>query len=158
MSVPCLYFLALVTNDLPFPAPQQTISSTVFHCRSFPHLTVSYRFKRLLASLKLCLGILSPASSALSGAALAPYTTNPVPPPNPFVKRRADQPLQPPVPPAPSVPARRLVRPLLAARADATRAMWSFLADSRYLHGLVTARGRGEAWMQVGPATRHETP
>ena len=42
------------------------------------------------------------------------------------------------------------------ARAEATRAMWTFMIDSKYLHGLVSAKMRGEAWMQVGPAKRHE--
>lgn len=48
------------------------------------------------------------------------------------------------------------MRPLLDARAEATRDMWSFMVDSKYLHGLVSARVKGEAWMQVGPAKRHE--
>ena len=122
------------------------------------HITANYaQFKRLLASFKLFLGILAPTSSALAGPALVPYSHTPVPPPNPYIKRRPghDQ-VQAPQPPAPFVAPHRLVRPLLDARADATRAMWTFLVDSKYLHGLVTARMRGEAWMQVGPAKRHE--
>ena len=119
-------------------------------------ICISHRFKRLLASFKILLGSITPKPFILSGGALAPYTTNPVPPPNPFIRRRAGHEPSTEVPYARSVSAARLVHPLFDARADATRAMWSFLVDSKYLHGLVTARMRGEAWMQVGPAKRHE--
>ncbi|KAH9920018.1 glycerol-3-phosphate-1-acyltransferase [Epithele typhae] len=112
------------------------------------------QFKRLVASVKLCLGALSPASGSLKGAALAPYTTNEIPPPNPYIRRREGQTAPVHIPPAPPVPSRVLIRPLLDARMDATRAMWSFLADSKYLNGLVTAKMKGEAWMQVGPVKR----
>ncbi|RDX54483.1 acyltransferase [Lentinus brumalis] len=117
----------------------------------------NYRqFKRLLTSLKLFVGITAPRSIALTGAKLAPYTMPYVPPPNSYIKRRDGIAEPRPTPRAPSVSSVRLIRPLLDARAEATRNMWSFMVDSKYLHGLVSARVKGEAWMQVGPAKRHE--
>ncbi|KAI0635152.1 glycerol-3-phosphate-1-acyltransferase [Trametes polyzona] len=119
----------------------------------------NYRqLKRLLASWKLLLGTLSPRSSDLHGELLAPYTIPYIPPPNPYIKRRdgaedVDAHARAGLPPPPPVPARKLIRPLLEARSEATRALWSFLVDSKYLRGLVSAKMRGEAWMQVGPAT-----
>ncbi|KAI0777670.1 glycerol-3-phosphate-1-acyltransferase [Trametes elegans] len=117
----------------------------------------NYRqLKRLLASWKLVLGLFSPRSGDLSGERLAPYTLPYIPPPNPFVKRREPAEgasTRAHAPRAPPVPSRKLIRPLLEARSEATRALWSFLVDSKYLHGLVTAKMRGEAWMQVGPVT-----
>ncbi|TBU45439.1 acyltransferase [Dichomitus squalens] len=114
------------------------------------------QFKRLLTSFKLFLGVLSSKSSALTGAKLEPYTKPYIPPPNPYIKQRAGTAEPVPRPHPPSTASRRLIRPLLDARADATRAMWTFMIDSKYLHGLVSAKVRGEAWMQVGPAKRHE--
>ncbi|KAH9849378.1 glycerol-3-phosphate-1-acyltransferase [Lenzites betulinus] len=113
------------------------------------------RLKRLFASWKVFVGILSPHSGDLQGDALAPYTVPYIPPPNPYIKRRnaenaTERAL---LPPAPSVPSRKLIRPLMEARSEATRALWSFLVDSKFLRGLVTAKMRGEAWMQVAPAT-----
>ncbi|RPD65473.1 glycerol-3-phosphate-1-acyltransferase [Lentinus tigrinus ALCF2SS1-7] len=117
----------------------------------------NYRqFKHLLTSLKLFFGILAPRSVALSGANLAPYTKPYVPPPNPYIKRREGTTEPKPTPRVPTVSSVRLIRPLLDARAEATRNMWSFMVDSKYLHGLVSARMKGEAWMQVGPAKRHK--
>ncbi|KAI1798228.1 acyltransferase [Ganoderma leucocontextum] len=116
----------------------------------------NYRFKRLLTSFKLLLGVLSPQSSSLTEEELAPYTTPYVAPPNPYIKRREGAPAHVPTPNPPPVASRRLIRPLLKARAEATRSMWLFMLDSKYLHGLVSAKMRGEAWMQVGPAKRHE--
>ena len=109
-----------------------------------------------MTSLQLFVGILAPTSCALSGDRLAPYTKPYVPPPNPYIKRRAGTAEHKPTPRAPYVSSVRLMRPLLDARAEATRDMWSFMVDSKYLHGLVSARVKGEAWMQVGPAKRHE--
>ncbi|KAI0746755.1 glycerol-3-phosphate-1-acyltransferase [Daedaleopsis nitida] len=96
----------------------------------------NYRqLKRLLTSLKLFVGSVAPRSSALAGT--------------PEQKDRIS------TPKAPSVSSHRLIRPLLDARTEATRNMWSFMVDSKYLHGLVTARMKGEASMQVGPAKRY---
>ncbi|KAI0717400.1 acyltransferase [Cerioporus squamosus] len=114
------------------------------------------QFKRLITSLKLFVGILAPKSSALTGARLAPYTRPHVPPPNPYIRRREGTAEPKPTPRAPYVSSMRLIRPLLDARAEATRNMWSFMVDSKYLHGLVSAQVKGQAWMQVGPAKRHE--
>lgn len=78
-----------------------------------------------------------------------------IPRPNPYIKRRDGAETESDrarLPHAPSVSSRKLIRPLLDARSEATRSLWSFLVDSKYLRGLVTARMRGEAWMQVGPA------
>ncbi|EIW55730.1 glycerol-3-phosphate-1-acyltransferase [Trametes versicolor FP-101664 SS1] len=111
--------------------------------------------KRLLTSWKLVLGLFSPHSSDLTGERLAPYTVPYIPRPNPYIKRRDGAETESDrarLPHAPSVPPRKLIRPLLDARSEATRSLWSFLVDSKYLRGLVTARMRGEAWMQVGPA------
>ncbi|KAI0674283.1 glycerol-3-phosphate-1-acyltransferase [Trametes maxima] len=114
------------------------------------------QFKRLIASWKLVIGLLSPRSGELKGERLTPYTVPYIPPPNPFIKRlegaqgvntRAH------LPRAPLVSSRKLIRPLLEARSEATRSLWSFLVDSKYLRGLVSAKMKGEAWMQVGPAT-----
>ena len=101
------------------------------------------------------MGILSPYSGDLEGDALARYTVPHIPPSNPYIKQRdaengTERVL---VPPAPSVSSRKLVRPLMEARSEATRALWSFLVDSKFLRGLVTAKMRGEPWMQVAPAT-----
>ncbi|KAI0764978.1 glycerol-3-phosphate-1-acyltransferase [Fomes fomentarius] len=116
----------------------------------------NYRqFKRLLASFRLLFGILAPASCALAGDKLAPYTKPYIPRPNPYIKRREGTTQHKPNPRAPLVLSHKLIRPLLDARAEATRNLWSFMVDSKYLHGLVTARMKGEAWMQVGPAKRH---
>lgn len=118
---------------------------------------MSGRFKRLLAAFKLLFGILAPASSALAGDTLGRYTKPYIPRPNPYIKRREGTTQHVPNPRAPSVfLSHKLVRPLLDARAEATRNLWSFMVDSKYLHGLVTARMKSEAWMQVGPAKRHE--
>ena len=87
---------------------------------------------------------------------MTPYTTPYVAPPNPYIKRREGAPAHVPTPNPPHVASRKLIRPLLDARVEATRAMWMFMIDSKYLHGLVSAKMRGEAWMQVGPAKRHE--
>ncbi|KAI0826632.1 glycerol-3-phosphate-1-acyltransferase [Trametes gibbosa] len=113
------------------------------------------QLKRLLASWKVFVGILSPYSGDLEGDALARYTVPHIPPSNPYIKQRdaengTERVL---VPPAPSVSSRKLVRPLMEARSEATRALWSFLVDSKFLRGLVTAKMRGEPWMQVAPAT-----
>ncbi|KAI0371934.1 glycerol-3-phosphate-1-acyltransferase [Pilatotrama ljubarskyi] len=117
----------------------------------------NYRqLKRLIASWKLLLGTLSPRSNDLKGEQLAAYTVPYIPRPNPFIKRRDDSGTtiaSAGSPRAPAVSSRKLIRPLLEARSEATRSLWSFLVDSKYLRGLVTARMRGEAWMQVGPAT-----
>ena len=112
------------------------------------------RLKRLIASWKVMVGLFSPRSSDLHGEALASYTVPYIPPPNPYIKRReADSSAEARAhaPMAKPVPSRKLIRPLMEARSDATRALWSFLVDSKYLRGLVTAKMRGEAWMQVGP-------
>ena len=87
---------------------------------------------------------------------MTPYTTPYVAPPNPYIKRREGAPAHVPTPNPPRVASRKLIRPLLDARVEATRAMWMFMIDSKYIHGLVSAKMRGEAWMQVGPAKRHE--
>ncbi|KAM5537073.1 hypothetical protein V8D89_009219 [Ganoderma adspersum] len=117
----------------------------------------NYRqFKRLLTSFKLLLGALSPQSSSLSGDKLTPYTTPYIAPPNPYIKRREGTPARVPTPNPLRVASRKLIHPLLDARVEATEAMWMFMIDSKYLHGLVSAKMRGEAWMQVGPAKRHE--
>lgn len=115
-------------------------------------LTDSYRFKRLLASFKLLLGILTPQSGSLTGEELLPYTIPYVPPPNPYIKRREGTPAPTPTPSPPPVAPRRLIRALLDARGEATRAMWSFMIDSKYQSesGLVSTT-RDEVWLQVGP-------
>ncbi|KAI0653947.1 glycerol-3-phosphate-1-acyltransferase [Cubamyces menziesii] len=112
------------------------------------------QLKRLVGSWKVMVTLFSPRSSDLHGEALAPYTVPYIPPPNPYIKRReADSSAEARAhaPMAKPVPSRKLIRPLMEARSDATRALWSFLVDSKYLRGLVTAKMRGEAWMQVGP-------
>ncbi|KAI0360695.1 glycerol-3-phosphate-1-acyltransferase [Trametes cingulata] len=114
------------------------------------------QLKRLIASWKLLLGTFSPRSSDLHGEQLARYTVPYIPPPNPFIKPRDTSEgtiARASSPRAPAVSSRKLIRPLLEARSEATRSLWSFLVDSKYLRGLVTARMKGEPWMQVGPAT-----
>ncbi|KAI8970577.1 glycerol-3-phosphate-1-acyltransferase [Trametes punicea] len=118
----------------------------------------NYRqLKRLVASWKLMLGIFSPDSSDLHGDQLTPYTVPYIPPSNPFIKRRETtegaSSGRVHAPRAKPVPSRKLIRPLLEARSEATRNLWSFLVDSKYLRGLVTGKMKGETWMQVGPAT-----
>ncbi|KAI0646294.1 glycerol-3-phosphate-1-acyltransferase [Trametes meyenii] len=114
------------------------------------------QFKRLIASWKLVIGLLSPRSAELKGEKLALYTVPYIPPPSPLIKRREGTQganTRAHLPRAPSVAPGKLIRPLLEARSEATRSLWSFLVDSKYLRGLVSAKMKGEAWMQVGPAT-----
>ncbi|KAI9063659.1 glycerol-3-phosphate-1-acyltransferase [Trametes sanguinea] len=115
------------------------------------------QLKRLIASWKVMLGILSPRTSDLHGKQLEPYTEPYVPPPNPYIKPREGAKdathVRFHVPRAKPVPSRKLIRPLLEARSEATKALWSFLVDSKYLRGLVSGKMKGEPWMQVGPAT-----
>ncbi|KZT03700.1 acyltransferase [Laetiporus sulphureus 93-53] len=112
----------------------------------------NYRqFKRLVASLKLLIGLLSPRTADLTPDELQQYAKPPLPPVNPFLKRRSPptstgQPngnghsidndfcngsrpanQNEPRPPTPSF--RRLMRPLLSARAEATDALAKYLVD-----------------------------
>lgn len=88
----------------------------------------NYRqFKRLVVSYKLLGGLLSPRASDVSPAELPHYCTPPPPVVNPFIKRR---PVDGQVPQVPSawkevkpVSSRRLMRHLLAARAEAVEAL-----------------------------------
>ncbi|EPQ51328.1 glycerol-3-phosphate 1-acyltransferase [Gloeophyllum trabeum ATCC 11539] len=82
---------------------------------------------RLVASYKLLGGLLSPRASDVSPAELPHYCTPPPPVVNPFIKRR---PVDGQVPQVPSawnevkpVSSRRLMRHLLAARAEAAEAL-----------------------------------
>jgi hypothetical protein len=83
------------------------------------------RASRLLAAMKVALGLMG---SSISGDGLKPYLRPPAPPPNPFVRYPS-----PPaedstrVPPARSVPARRLIRPLFSARLEAERALVEYM-------------------------------
>ena len=76
--------------------------------------------------MKVALGLLG---SSISGEdRLKPYLRPPAPPPNPFVHYPS-----PPAkdstraPPAPPVPARKLIRPLLSARVEAERALVEYV-------------------------------
>jgi glycerol-3-phosphate O-acyltransferase/dihydroxyacetone phosphate acyltransferase len=76
--------------------------------------------------MKVALGLLG---SSISGEdRLKPYLRPPAPPPNPFVQYPS-----PPAkdstraPPAPPVPARKLIRPLFSARVEAERALVEYV-------------------------------
>jgi len=88
----------------------------------------SERASRLIAAMKVALGLLG---SSISGDRLKPYLRPPAPPPNPFVKYPS-----PPAedstraPPAPPVPAHKLIRPLFSARVEAERALVEYVRAS----------------------------
>ncbi|CDO70086.1 hypothetical protein BN946_scf184806.g13 [Trametes cinnabarina] len=131
-------------------------SFVLSHWHDYWVLSNYRQLKYLIASWKLMLGILSPRTSDLQGKQLEPYTEPYVPPPNPYVKLRESKDasrVRFHVPRAKPVPSRKLIRPLLEARSEATKSLWSFLVDSKYLRGLVSGKMKGEPWMQVGPAT-----
>ena len=102
------------------------------------------RFKHLIASYKIFIGLLSPRSSDVPLDALKPYTTPPQPPANPFIKphvaagsdstSNATQSM-PPSPPAQElskpriVASRKLIRHLLEARVQATVALSEYLDE-----------------------------
>jgi glycerol-3-phosphate O-acyltransferase/dihydroxyacetone phosphate acyltransferase len=75
--------------------------------------------------MKVALGLVG---SSISGDALRPYLRPPAPPPNPYVRYPS-----PPTEdstralPAPPVPGRKLIRPLLSARLEAERALVEYV-------------------------------
>lgn len=91
------------------------------------------------------LGLLSLRSSDIPLESLAPYTTPPPPPVNPYIKRRiaadseSDSMLStkstPPIQPAKELPkprfisSRKLIRHLLSARMEATEALSKYLRE-----------------------------
>jgi glycerol-3-phosphate O-acyltransferase/dihydroxyacetone phosphate acyltransferase len=102
------------------------------------------RIKRLIASYKILIGLLSPRSSDLPMDALGSYTTPPPPPVNPYIKRQIaaesdsssnSTQSTPPILPAKELPkprlvsSRKLIRHLLEARAQATVALCEYLDE-----------------------------
>jgi hypothetical protein len=109
------------------------------HFHAIQYLNI-YRASRLLAAMKVALGLLG---SSISGAdRLKPYLRPPAPPPSPFVKYPS-----PPTeditraPPARPVPARKLIRPLFSARAEAERALVEYVR--------ATDLPEGPPWVEI---------
>lgn len=101
------------------------------------------RFKHLMASYKILLALLCPRSFDIPFERLEPYTIPPPPAFNPYIKRREDTSVTQPTEsdsspnikgsaarsPPKHVSSIRLMRPLLAARTDATHALVEFLRE-----------------------------
>lgn len=106
----------------------------------------NYRqLKRLIASYKILVGLLSSQSASLSEEALAPYTAPPRPAANPFIKTIPNPVNEETSGPADVLapPLRKLIRLLLAARTQATLALTEFFMASnkpRTLHPLLNVR------------------
>ncbi|KAF5374167.1 hypothetical protein D9615_008902 [Tricholomella constricta] len=83
------------------------------------------RLKTLVTFHKLCLGLF-PQRSA-SPADLEGYTRPPTPPPNPFIKKKEDVVPACEIGTRKRIPSRKLIRPLLTAREEASAALKAYL-------------------------------
>lgn len=87
----------------------------------------SLRLKNILTFYKLFMGMLP--HGEINQAELAPYLRPPPPPTNSFIKARANSPqkLEAVVPIPNRISSRRLIKPMLNARAEATTALGVYL-------------------------------